>query len=296
MKSYSSAGQAILLLGLVPVYGAFASRVNRVRLVNWVTLFFASNLVLFVLAVRLHVGVVYFLWVGIFTPHFLWVGIFNLMAVAQFWAFANDIYTKEQGQRLFPLIGVGSSLGAWVGALRAGDLVGTSGPTRLLDRRRRRARGLRVPRPTGRPGDQARGIGRGGGGRRQAAWKGGRLRADSQGPVPDADCAADGAAEHRQHLRRVPSSAATSSSSRTRCSGRAPTRRRPARNLSARQYSRLFGTVNLVGFLLQMFVVSRVFKFLGVGKALFIHPLVALCGYLMMLRAPSVQLPRRRCR
>jgi AAA family ATP:ADP antiporter len=48
--------------------------------------------------------------------------------------------------------------------------------------------------------------------------------------------------------------------------------------------------VNLVGFLLQMFVVSRVFKFLGVGKSLFIHPTVALIGYLMMLRAPSVQL------
>ena len=51
-------------------------------------------------------------------------------------------------------------------------------------------------------------------------------------------------------------------------------------------YSRLFSTVNLVGFLLQMFVVSRVFKFLGVGKSLFIHPTVALVGYLMMLRAP----------
>ena len=46
--------------------------------------------------------------------------------------------------------------------------------------------------------------------------------------------------------------------------------------------------MNLVGFLLQMFVVSRVFKFLGVGKSLFIHPLVALAGYLMMLRAPSI--------
>ena len=68
VKSYSSAGQAILLLGLVPAYGAFASRVNRVRLVTWVTLFFASNLVLFVLAVQagLRVGIVYFLWVGIF--------------------------------------------------------------------------------------------------------------------------------------------------------------------------------------------------------------------------------------
>jgi AAA family ATP:ADP antiporter len=55
-------------------------------------------------------------------------------------------------------------------------------------------------------------------------------------------------------------------------------------------YSHLFSTVNLLGFLLQMFVVSRLFKFLGVGKSLFIHPIVALTGYLLMLRAPSLQL------
>src|SRR5580765_6111703 len=39
VKSYASAGQALLLLGLVPAYGAFASRVNRINLVRWVTLF-----------------------------------------------------------------------------------------------------------------------------------------------------------------------------------------------------------------------------------------------------------------
>src|SRR5215831_16792613 len=43
VKSYSSAGQALLLLALVPLYGGFASRVNRTQLVQWVTLFFASN-------------------------------------------------------------------------------------------------------------------------------------------------------------------------------------------------------------------------------------------------------------
>ena len=53
-------------------------------------------------------------------------------------------------------------------------------------------------------------------------------------------------------------------------------------------YSQFFSTVNLVGFVLQMFVVSRVIKFLGVGTALFIHPIVALSGYLLMLRAPSM--------
>jgi len=48
--------------------------------------------------------------------------------------------------------------------------------------------------------------------------------------------------------------------------------------------------VNLLGFLLQMFVVSRLFKFLGVGRSLLVHPFVALAGYLMMLKAPSMQL------
>ena len=61
VKSYSSAGQAILLLALVPAYGAIASRVNRTRLVLGVTLFFASHIVLFALAngagLRIGVGV-----------------------------------------------------------------------------------------------------------------------------------------------------------------------------------------------------------------------------------------------
>ena len=123
-KSYSSAGQAIFLLILVPAYGAFASRVNRVRLVQWVTLFFVFHLLLFLaaLTVGLHIGIVYF----------LWLGIFNVMVIAQFWAFANDLYTPEQGKRLFPLIGVGSSLGAWLGAMRAGTVIEAFGPQRLL--------------------------------------------------------------------------------------------------------------------------------------------------------------------
>src|SRR3954470_15974274 len=50
VKSYASAGQALLLLGLVPAYGAFASRVSRISLVTWVSLFFFSNIVLFGLA------------------------------------------------------------------------------------------------------------------------------------------------------------------------------------------------------------------------------------------------------
>jgi AAA family ATP:ADP antiporter len=52
-------------------------------------------------------------------------------------------------------------------------------------------------------------------------------------------------------------------------------------------YSSFYGHVNLLGLLLQMFVVSRLFKFLGVGRSLFVHPFVAGAGYLMMLVSPS---------
>src|SRR5262245_4779487 len=124
VKSYASAGQAVLLLILVPAYGAFASRVNRKQLVTWMPVFFATHIAVFAVAVRAGIGV------GV--PYFLWVGIFNVMVIAQFWAFANDLYTPEQGTRLFPLIGVGSSVGAWIGSIRAGTLMESVGPLRLL--------------------------------------------------------------------------------------------------------------------------------------------------------------------
>src|SRR5438270_1672507 len=68
VASYSAAGQALLLLVLVPAYGAFASRVNRIWLVSSVTLFFASHLVSFYLlgARGVDVGIVFYLWSGVF--------------------------------------------------------------------------------------------------------------------------------------------------------------------------------------------------------------------------------------
>jgi ATP:ADP antiporter, AAA family len=114
IKTYSSAAQAALLLLVIPGYSFLASRVNRERLLTFVTVFFASHLAIFygVAQTGLRVGVVFF----------LWVGIFNLLVIAQFWALANDLYSKEQGKRLLPVVGVGSSLGAWVGSIYAGRL------------------------------------------------------------------------------------------------------------------------------------------------------------------------------
>jgi AAA family ATP:ADP antiporter len=281
VKSYSAAGQALLLLVLIPAYGAFASKVNRKRLVTWVTLFFVSNVLVFAGAYKagLRIGIAYF----------LWIGIFNVMVIAQFWAFANDLFTPEQGKRLFPLIGVGSSLGAWVGSVRAGQLVGTEGPlrlllvggvvlvvcvllTRLVIRVSRRAEPRESAAAAERP------LGREGGF--------GLIRKDRYllliAVITVLLNVVNTSGEYLfgryvvEQANAIHGLGADQAAARERFIGEA--------------YSQLFSTVNLLGFLLQTFVVSRVFKRLGVGKAMFIHPIVALSGYLMMWRAPSPRL------
>jgi AAA family ATP:ADP antiporter len=119
VKAYSAAAQALLLLAIVPAYGVFASKVSRIRLITWITLIFVSNLLLFyalgVAGVR--EGVVFF----------VWVGIFNVLIVAQFWSFANDLYSESHGKRLFPAIAIGGSAGSLVGAQSAAMIVKATG-------------------------------------------------------------------------------------------------------------------------------------------------------------------------
>jgi AAA family ATP:ADP antiporter len=279
VKAYSAAGQAILLLVLVPAFGAFASRVNRIQLIRWVTAFFVSNIALFFLAARfgLHVGV----------PYFLWVGIFNVMMITQFWAFANDLYTPDQGKRLFPIVGVGSSLGAWLGSLYAGSLVQVTGPypvmlvaggvliacaalASIVSRYQMRVQ------PAARVAEANEPLGKVGGFTlvRQQRY----LRLIALMTV----------------LLNVVNTSGEYLLSRFVVQESVRVHGSDASSLEARQqyvgsvYGKFFASVNLLGFLLQMFAVSQIFKRLGVERALFIHPLVALGGYVFMLRAPSV--------
>ena len=115
VKLYLRAGQAVLMLGVVHLYGRLARRVGRTKLLASVFLFFIANLAIFAVLARAGVEI------GL--PFFLWVGVFSYTVVAQFWALAADIYTEEQGKRLFPIIGGGSSIGAVVGGLFARALV-----------------------------------------------------------------------------------------------------------------------------------------------------------------------------
>lgn len=123
VKSYSAAGQAVLLVFFVSAYGALAKRMGRMQLLTSVYLFFVSNLLVFALLVSHNVSI------GI--PFYLWVGVYNYTSIAQFWALAADVFNREQGTRLFAVLGVGSSLGAMVGSQLARAL-GVYGPGALM--------------------------------------------------------------------------------------------------------------------------------------------------------------------
>lgn len=135
-KSYLGGVVAIALLFAVPIYGAVADRVAKHKLVVGVTLFFALHLVFFY-AAGMRVDAMpkeargdAELWLAV--GFFSWVGIFSMMIVAQFWAFANDLYAEEQGKRLFALVGIGASAGGVVGAAATKALVEPLGTMNLL--------------------------------------------------------------------------------------------------------------------------------------------------------------------
>jgi AAA family ATP:ADP antiporter len=124
VKIYARAAQAVLMSGVAYVYGEVARRVGRGRLLALVFFFFMSNLAVFAVLARteVHIGLAFF----------LWVGVFSYTAVAQFWGLAADIYSEEQGKRLFPVLGIGSSVGAVAGSRLARALV-PHGPQALME-------------------------------------------------------------------------------------------------------------------------------------------------------------------
>ena len=112
VKTYAAAAQAVILMAFVPAYSWFASRVDRMKLIYGVTLFFAANIVLFAMTVGSGVhlmGIIFY----------VWVGFFSLSIIAQFWSYANDIYSKGAGNRIFPIIAIGMTAGTPVGAFLA---------------------------------------------------------------------------------------------------------------------------------------------------------------------------------
>jgi len=126
VRSYAVAANGFVLMLLVPLYSAVRRRIDGRRLVRFVSAFFAANILIFALSFPFRSSK----WFGI--VFFIWVSVYGLMVVAQFWALAASHFNTKSGQRLFPAIMLGSTLGALAGAQATDLLIARLGPLPLL--------------------------------------------------------------------------------------------------------------------------------------------------------------------
>ncbi len=114
-KAYAASAQALFLILGSGAYARLAARWPVKALMERVIAFFVVCLVGFYAAARAelpHLGFAFY----------VWVGVFNVAVIAQFWAFANDVYARTVGERVFPIIMLGMGLGGWLGSTLAAQL------------------------------------------------------------------------------------------------------------------------------------------------------------------------------
>ena len=104
------------------VFGWVTSRFSRKQFLPWIYYFFILNILIFfsafTYAQRFELEIV---WIA--RAFFVWLSVFNYFVVSVFWSFMADIFSKEQGRRLFGFISAGGSAGAILGPLVTGFLV-----------------------------------------------------------------------------------------------------------------------------------------------------------------------------
>jgi AAA family ATP:ADP antiporter len=110
-------GTFFTMLAVTPLFGWLSARCSRYRLLLIVYTFFIANLLAFY---GLMAGHVHPEWVA--RGFFVWLSVFNLFVVSVFWSFMDDLFTPEQGARLFGVIAAGGSSGALLGPLLTAGL------------------------------------------------------------------------------------------------------------------------------------------------------------------------------
>jgi AAA family ATP:ADP antiporter len=273
LKAYASAGQALLLLAVIPAFGWLASRVSRLRLMTTMQLIFMCCLAGFYALSQAEAPI------GL--AFYLWVGIFSVLVVSNFWSFTNDLYTEEEGKRLFAVIGVGASIGAIVGAFvprLLHDALGVGGLMmvavaglgisivlyRAIDLRERarraRVRAERATRPAAPPVDRKGGF--------ALVMRDRYLRLLAAMLLIATIINTTGEYVVGKTVTEASSVLAT---------------RAAQSEYIGDFYSSYYTVVNLLAALLQALVVARLMTKLGVRRALFIMPLVVLGGWFALI-------------
>lgn len=116
----------VVMLLMVPVFGALASRLPATRFVPLIYRVIALSMLGFGLLIANHVEPVM---VG--RVFFVWISIYNLFIVSIFWSVLVDRFSSEQGRRLFGFIAAGGTLGTFIGPLLAATMATRLGPVAL---------------------------------------------------------------------------------------------------------------------------------------------------------------------
>jgi AAA family ATP:ADP antiporter len=117
----------MLLLNLP--FAWLVKRLPRSRFIPLAYRFFAVNILVF--AALLHFAdPAQTVWIG--RIFFIWTSVYNLFVVSIFWQLNVDLFSAEQGKRLFGFIAAGATLGAIVGSATTASLARLVPPTALL--------------------------------------------------------------------------------------------------------------------------------------------------------------------
>lgn len=104
------------LVGMIlvnPPFAALVAKLPRARFITVTYRFFMANLLIFALLLKL-ASAEQNIWIG--RVFFIWTSVFNLFVVSVFWALMVDVFSSEQGKRLFGFIAAGATLGGIVGS------------------------------------------------------------------------------------------------------------------------------------------------------------------------------------
>jgi len=111
------------------LFAAIVARMSRRKFIPLAYGFFIFNLALFFVLMRTG-SPEQQVWIG--RALYVWVSVFNLFNTAIFWAFMTDLFTVEQGKRLYGFIAVGGSLGGVLGPFITARYIQNIGPANLL--------------------------------------------------------------------------------------------------------------------------------------------------------------------
>ncbi len=120
-------GTLSVTIAIQPVYGAVVSKYTRRVFLPYIYGFFALVILAFWLAFQTWGQTAY-----LARSFFVFISVYNVFIVSLFWSFMADVYTKEQGKRLFGLIASGGSIGGIVGPLLGVLLVERIGALNLI--------------------------------------------------------------------------------------------------------------------------------------------------------------------